>query len=71
MIIFEEAILAYKIKIDEDGHYIIVINDMIETDLGTDETVAKRKVATLVAGLTQATDTILSGMLDAYSEAKA
>jgi uncharacterized protein YegP (UPF0339 family) len=69
----EATLLDYKVVKDDSGHFHITINangKVIESDLGTDEKTAQGKTITLVDGLTQALDTIIDGMINAYGSAE-
>ena len=68
----DECLLNIMVK-EVEGEYICTITahgKAIDTNLGTDETAAQGKAATLVNGLWEGVEAILNGMVEAYGGAE-
>ena len=69
----DDCLLNISAKELEDGSFHVEIatqSKVVETNLGTDEDVAKAKFATLADGLQQAVETVVDGLLEAYGNAE-
>ena len=69
----DDCLLNISAKELEDGSFHVEIatkGKVVETNLGTDEDVAKAKFMTLADGLQQAVETVVNGLLDAYGSAE-